>query len=230
MSKPPTVLLLGGTGRTGLCVLDELTKHGARVRAIVRSASKLPAELRARPTLEVIEASLLDLADAELERQVRGCDAVVSCLGHVASLRGVYGAPRDLVTQAVARVTRAVHAIGPTRPTRLVLMTSVSVNQPDGLDLRRGAFERAFVAMIRFLVPPAKDNQAAADFLIESVGAHDPQLEWVVVRPDSLVAGDAGEYAVHEGLVDSLFSPGRTTMQNIGHFIGKLLIDDATEP
>ena len=228
MSKPSTVLLLGGTGRTGLCVLDELTKRGARVRTIVRSARKLPAELRGRPTVEVIEASLLDLPDAELERHVRGCDAVVSCLGHVMSLRGVFGAPRDLVTQAVARVAKAVHAIGPTRPTRLLLMTSVSVNQPDGLDLRRGAFERAFVAMIRFLVPPARDNQAAADFLIQSVGAHDPQLEWVVVRPDSLVEGDAGEYAVHEGLVDGLFSPGQTTMRNIGHFMGELLTDDAS--
>lgn len=228
MSEQPTVLLLGGTGRTGLCLLDELTKRGARVRAIVRSPSKLPAALRARPTLEVIEAILLDLPDAELERHVRGCDAVVSCLGHVMSLRGVFGAPRDLVTQAVARVTRAVHAIGPTRPTRLLLMTSVSVNQPDRLDARRGAIERAIVAMTRFLVPPARDNQAAADFLIESVGAHDPQLEWVVVRPDSLVEGDAGEYAVHEGLVDSLFSPGRTTMRNIAHFMSELLTDDAS--
>ncbi len=228
MSKPSTILLLGGTGRTGLCVLDELTRRGARVRAIVRSVSKLTAELRGRPTLEVIEASLLDLPDAELERHVRGCDAVVSCLGHVMSLRGVFGAPRDLVRQAVARVAKAVHAIGPTRPTRLLLMTSVSVNQPDGLDLRRGAFERAFVAMIRWLVPPARDNQAAADFLIQSVGAHDPQLEWVVVRPDSLVEGDAGEYAVHEGLVDGLFSPGQTTMRNIAHFMGELLTDDAS--
>jgi putative NADH-flavin reductase len=63
-------------------VLDELTKRVARVRAIVRSASKLAAALRARPTLEVIEASLLDFPDAELERHVRGCEAVVSCLGH----------------------------------------------------------------------------------------------------------------------------------------------------
>lgn len=223
----PTILLLGGTGRTGRHVLEASTSRGAHVRAIVRSASKLPETLDAS-RVEVIEASLLDLTDAELERHVRGCDAVVSCLGHVTSLRGVFGPPRDLVTQAVTRVTRAVRAIGPARPIRLVLMSSVSVNRPNRLDTVRGPFERGFVATIRCLVPPAKDNQTAADFLVESVGPDDPSLEWVVVRPDSLIEGDACAYEVHEGLVDSLFSPGRTTMRNIGTFMSELVVDDAT--
>lgn len=227
MSERPTVLLLGGTGRTGRRVIDELTRRGARVRAIVRSKERLPAELRARPGLEVIEASLLALGAAELEQHVRGCDAVVSCLGHVMSWRGIFGAPRDLVAQAVARVRDAVRAVGPDRPVRFVLMTSVSVNRPGGLDTRRGAFERAFVATLRALLPPARDNQAAADVLSETVGAEDPQLEWVVIRPDSLLEGEACAYTLHEGLVDSLFSPGQTTMQNIGRFAAELVTDDA---
>ncbi|MBX3249046.1 MAG: SDR family oxidoreductase [Myxococcales bacterium] len=226
MTERPTVLLLGGTGRTGQCVLDELTKRGARVRAIVRSASRLPPELRSRPGLEVIEASLLDLSDEELERHVRGCDAVVSCLGHVMSVRGVFGAPRDLVMQAAARITKAVRAVAPSRPVRLVWMTSVSVNQPERRDHRRGGFERSFMATLRFLLPPAKDNQRAADYLSSAVGVDDPSVEWVVVRPDSLIEGEVGTYSVYEELVDSLFSPGRTTMRNIGHFMGDLLTDD----
>ncbi len=144
------------------------------------------------------------------------------------SLRGVFGAPRDLVTQAVARVGKAVQAVGATHATKLVLMTSVSVNQPDRRDPRRTAIERGIVALVRCLVPPARDNQDAANYLVDSVGRDDPGLEWVVLRPDSLVDDEAGEYKVHETLVDSLFSPGRTTMRNIAHFVGELVTNDTT--
>lgn len=227
MSTQPSVTLLGATGRTGRCVLDQLTQRDIRVRALVRSTNKVQAELRARPNLELIQASLLDLTDLELEQHIRGSDAVVSCLGHVMSLRGVFGAPRDLVTQAVARVAKAVHAVGATHPVKLVLMTSVSVNPPDGHDARRTDIERGILALARFLVPPARDNQEAANYLVESVGRDDPRLEWVVLRPDSLVDGSARRYEVHEELVDTLFSPGRTTMRNIASFICELLADEA---
>lgn len=228
MNDRSTVLVLGGTGRTGLCVIDHLTRRGAKVRAIVRSAEKVPAHLRERPGLTLIEASLLDLDDGTFERHVRGVDVVISCLGHVMNLRGVFGAPRDLVTRAVAKVHAAVQSIGAPRPTRLVLMSSVSVNRPRREDTRRGAFERGFLAFLRFVLPPPKDNQTAADYLLEKVGSDDPRLEWVVVRPDALIEGDAGLYTLHEGLVDSVFSPGKTTMNNIGDFMAELATDDAT--
>ena len=46
-----------------------------------------------------------------------------------------------------------------------------------------------------------------------------------MVRPDSLQEGDVSEYALHEGLVDGLFSPGRTRMANVAHFICELVTD-----
>lgn len=228
MNRPTTVLLLGATGRTGLCALDHLTARGATVRAIVRSPHKVPPHLRTRPGVELIEATLLDLDDAALQRYTRGVDVVISCLGHELTLRGVFGAPRDLVTKAMERVTAAVRANGAERPTRIVLMSSVSVNRPGGLDTRRGGFERAFLWFLRAVLPPARDNQSAADFLLEKVGQSDPLLEWVVVRPDALITGDPGAYTLHEGLVDSVFSPGQTTMNNIGRFMTELATDDAT--
>ena len=41
--RPRTVLLVGGTGRTGGRVLQQLLGRGVSVRAIVRSAERLPA-------------------------------------------------------------------------------------------------------------------------------------------------------------------------------------------
>ena len=43
MTAEQTVLLVGGTGRTGGRVLQQLLGRGVNVRAIVRSAERLPA-------------------------------------------------------------------------------------------------------------------------------------------------------------------------------------------
>lgn len=227
MSDSHTVLLLGGTGRTGGRVLEQLLSRGVNVRAIVRSAGRLPAGVVANPALTVVQADLLSLSDEGLRGFVQGCDAVISCLGHVISLKGMFGPPRDLVTQAVSRVCGAVQALQPAEPVKFVLMSSVSVHRPAGLDTRRGKVEKAIMWLLRGLVPPARDNQSAADFLCGDVGTADPFVRWAAVRPDTLVDGDVTEYALHEGLVSSLARPDSTNMANVAHFMCGLVEDPA---
>lgn len=228
MSEQQTVLLVGGTGRTGGRVLAQLLERKIHVRAIVRSKAKLPPGAAQNPLLTIIEASLLALSDDELMRHLRGCDAVISCLGHELNLKGVFGKPRDLVTQAMIRICRGIEALKASAPVKLVLMSSVSVHRPGGLDTRRGAFERAFLWVLRGLLPPARDNQRAADFLLQKIGANNAFVEWSVVRPDALLEGDVSEYRVHEGLVNSIFSPGSTNMSNVAHLMCELVTDAGT--
>lgn len=223
MPGPRTVLLVGGTGRTGRRVLQQLLGRGIRVRAVVRSSSGLPADVAANPGLTVIEASLLSLSDDEVSRHLIGCDAVLSCLGHVLSLEGIYGPPRDLVTRATTRVCRGIETLEPAAPVRFILMSSVSVHRPPGLDTRRGSFERAFLRGLCGVLPPARDNQRAANFLLEKIGPTNPFVQWTVVRPDSLLEGEISQYTLHEGLVNSLFSPGSTRMANVAHFMCELV-------
>ncbi|MFA4965331.1 MAG: NAD(P)-binding oxidoreductase [Thermoleophilia bacterium] len=221
------VLLLGGTGRTGGRVLQQLLGRGIGVRAVVRSAERLPAGVADDPHLAVVEADLLSLSDEQVREQVHGCDVVISCLGHAVSAQGVFGPPRDLVARSLERVYRALRELRPARPVKLILMSSVSVNRPGGRDTRRGRFERAVLWLLRGLVPPARDNQRAADFLHEVIEAADPYAQWAAVRPDTLKKGDLTEYALHEGLVDSLLRPGETNMANVAHFICELATDPA---
>ncbi len=228
MPTQQTVLLVGGTGRTGRRALRQLLDRGVRVRAIVRSRERLPPDLVQSSSLTVIEASLLSLRDEELRQHLRGCDAVVSCLGHVLSLKGVFGPPRDLVTSATVRLCRAIQALRPPAPVKVVLMSSVSVHRPGGLDTRRGALERAFLRALCAVLPPAKDNQRAADFLLEEIGPDDAFVQWAAVRPDALLEGEVTEYALHEGLVDSLFAPGKTNMANVAHFMCELVTNPET--
>lgn len=223
MPTQQTVLLVGSTGRTGRRALQQLLDRGVNVRAIVRSRGKLPPDAAGNSNLAVIEASLLSLRDEELQQHLRGCDAVISCLGHVLSLKGVFGPPRDLVRRATMRLCRGVEALRPPAPVKFILMSSVSVNRPGGLDTRRGSFERALLWMLCGVLPPAKDNQRAADFLLEKIGPNDAFVQWAMVRPDSLLEGEVSEYVLHEGLVDSLFAPGGTNMANVAHFMCELV-------
>ncbi len=227
MSTSPqqTVLLLGATGRTGQRVLAQLLGRGVSVRVIVRSAAKLPATAANHPSLTVLVASLLSLSDEDLQRHLRGCDAVISCLGHVISLGGVFGPPRDLVARATARLCRGIEALRPAKPVKFVLMSSVSVNHPGGVDTRRGALEKALVWLLRGVLPPARDNQQAANFLHDVIGKSHPYVQWAAVRPDALLEGDVSEYSLHEGLVNSLFAPGATNMANVAHFMCELVTD-----
>jgi uncharacterized protein YbjT (DUF2867 family) len=221
-----TVLLLGGTGRTGGRALRQLLDRGVRVRVLVRSAARLPVGVADDPRLTVVETDLLSLSDEQVKEQVDGCDVVISCLGHTIDARGVFGQPRDLVTRSVERVCRAARELRPAQPVKLILMSSVSVNRPGGLDTRRGRFESACLWLVRCLVPPARDNQRAADFLNDVVDAADPTAEWVVVRPDTLKDGDVTDYVVHEGLVDGMFCPGETARANVADFMCELATGD----
>jgi NAD(P)-dependent dehydrogenase (short-subunit alcohol dehydrogenase family) len=225
MSTQQTILLVGGTGRTGRRVLEQLLERGMYVRAIVRSARKLPAGATENPNLTVIEADLLALGDEDLQRHIRGCDAVISCLGHVISLKGIFGPPRDLVTRAMQRIYEAIKTLQPAKPVKFILMSSVSVNHPGGLDTRRGKVEKAFLGIIRSLIPPARDNQLAANFLYNQIGTAHPFVQWTVVRPDELREGGVSEYALYENLVSSLFKPDSTNMANVAHFMCELAVN-----
>lgn len=228
MATQPTVLVVGGTGRTGGRVVRQLLERGARVRAIVRSAARLPEGVATDPALSCLEGDLLSLSEADLVSGVRGCDAVVSCLGHNLNLNGVFGPPQTLVTDAVRRLCRAIEASEPAGTVRFVMMSSVSVNRPGAVETRRGMLDRLVLWLLCGLVPPTRDNQRAAEFLHREIGTRNPRLEWVCVRPDTLVEGDASPYAVHESLVSGLFKPDSSSMANVAHFMCELVQDPGT--
>jgi hypothetical protein len=195
------------------------------VRAIVRSTRRLPTDIADDTRLTIVEADLLALSGEDLVAHVRGCDAVISCLGHVISLRGVFGPPHDLVTRATARLCHAVQKSQPDTRVKYILMSSVSVNHPDAIEARRGMLEKLLLWVIRALVPPSRDNQRAADFLFREIGVGNPFVQWVVVRPDTLLEGEVSGYSPHESLVSTLFRPARTNMANVAHFMCELVID-----
>ncbi len=222
-----TVLVVGASGATGRLLVEQLLNRGQQVRAIVRTPEKLPHALRAHPLLSIVHASLLDLSDDEMTQYVDGCTAVASCMGHNLTFRGMYGSPRMLVTETVRRLCEAVRATRPKDPVRFVLMNTAGnrdLEEPIALG------QQWVMGVIRLLLPPHKDNEKAADYLRTKVGTNDSAIEWVAVRPDTLVnENSVTEYAIHPSPTRSaIFNAGKTSRINVAHFMAELIADDDT--
>ncbi len=221
-----SILVVGGSGATGRLLLTELLDRGLAVKAIVRSPSALPAALREHPRLSLIQAELLALSDQELQGHVRGCSAIASCLGHTLSLKGIYGAPRRLVSEATRRLCQAVQAVQAPQPLRFVLMNTAG-NRNRDLHEPVSWGQHCLLGMIRVLLPPHADNEAAADYLRLQIGQGDHAIAWAVVRPDTLINENAvSAYELHASPSRSaIFNAGTSSRNNVAHFMAELLTD-----
>lgn len=84
-----SILIVGANGATSIRLVEELLHRGHDVKAIVRSPDRFPDHLRNHVALDLIQASVLELSDRELEQHVAGCDAIASCLGHNLAFKGL---------------------------------------------------------------------------------------------------------------------------------------------
>ena len=111
-----TTLVVGASGATGRLLVEQLLNRGQNIKIIVRTTTALPESIKQNKKVSIIQASVLDLDDAELARHVKGCDSVASCLGHNMTLKGIYGKPRRLVTDATRNLCQAIKQNGPGAP------------------------------------------------------------------------------------------------------------------
>jgi hypothetical protein len=162
-----------------------------------------------------------------MAQHVNGCHAVASCLGHNISFKGMFGQPRMLVSDATRRLCNAIHANNPDRPVRFVLMNTAGNSNRD-IPEKVSSSEKLVVGLIRLFLPPHLDNERAADHLRTKIGPNDKCIEWVVVRPDTLInEAEVSDYEVHASPIRSAtFNAGKTSRINTGHFMADLITDD----
>ena len=163
------ILVLGATGATGRLLVAQLLNRGHDAIAIVRSPDRLPASVKDQTRISVISANLLDLSDAEMTKIVAGCDAVASCLGHNLTIKGIFGPPHRLVTDATRRFCQAIQANNPTHPVKFVLMNTTG-NRNRDLNEPASPAEKIVLGLLRRLLPPQADNEVAADYLRTQIG------------------------------------------------------------
>jgi hypothetical protein len=185
--------------------------------------------VRQSDKLEVIESALLDLTDEEFARHTADCDAVASCLGHNVSFKGIYGRPRRLVADSIRRVCAAIRTNKPGKPVHVVLMNTVAVLDRDQNEAHSFK-EKLVFGLVRLLLPPHRDNEAALAYLKTEIGSDDSFIEWSAVRPDGLIDQDqVSEYEVYSTLQQSaVFGDGKTSRINTAHFMAELISNSDT--
>ena len=223
-----TVLVVGASGATGRLLVKQLLDRGLKVKVIVSAPDKLPEAIRSHANISIIQAAVLDLTDAEIAQHVQGCAAVASCLGHNLTLKGIYVAPRLLVTETTRRLCHAIKANQPDKPVRFVLMNTTGNSNRD-IPEKVSFAHTCVIGLIRWLLPPQRDNEQAADTLRVQIGQNDSTIEWAAVRPDTLIdESEVSEYAVYASPIRSaVFNAGKTSRINVAHFMAELMTDDA---
>lgn len=218
------VLVLGATGATGRLVVRELISRGYHVKAIVRSLDRVESDLIDSRQVEVVVASIIDLSEDQLLFHVRGCEAVICCLGHNLTLKGIYGQPRNLVADTTKRVCQAVTELNPLQPVKFVLMsTSGYQNSLRGESV--SWMHKMVILLLRKTIPPHVDNEEAAQYLQYNLSGSSHPLEWVTVRPDSLVDQPfKTEFSVHPSpLCDPIFASMKSSRINVASFMVELI-------
>jgi hypothetical protein len=223
-----TVFVVGASGATGQRVVEQLLDRGQYVKAVVRGAERLPETLRHHANLSLVEASILELSDMEILEHLSGCNAVVSCLGHNLTLKGLFGQPRGLVTDATRRLCDAIKAHPTGEPKKFVLMNTAGNSNRD-LNETISISQGIVIRLLRLCLPPHVDNENAADYLRTEIGQKHEAVEWSVVRPDSLINEDmVTEYDEHGSPTRSaIFNPGVTSRINVADIMTNLVVDEA---
>jgi len=216
------VLVLGATGMTGRTLVEQLLGKNHKVRVVVRSPHKFSREIRNNPDMTVVEAGILDLTDEQMAEQVKDCDAVVSCLGHVLDFKGMFGDPRKLCTDVTRRLCDAIEVNSPSKPTKFILMSTVGVSNPE-CEEKRTWFERGLLTLLRHALPPHSDNETAAEHLSRYVGKRNSHVAWCAVRPDSLINAQISPYEIMESPSTGILSGRPTSRSNVAHFMVELI-------
>ena len=222
-----TTLVVGANGATGRLLVQQLLNENKEVRIIVRSINELPETMKNDPRLSITQDNLLAMSHTQLKDQVQGCKAVVSCLGHNFTFKGMFGQPRRLVTEAVQRLCFAIEAVDSADifPQIKFILMNTTGNQNTQAGEKISISQSLIIRLIRLLLPPHVDNEEAAKYLQSYYGAHQHKIEWTAVRPDSLINENSiTDYQVFSSPIRSaIFDAGKTSRINVAHFMSQLI-------
>jgi len=221
-----TTLIVGATGATGKQLVEQLLSTGQKVKVIVRPSANISDTWKNNNKISIIKANISEISANEMMNYLIDCQSVASCLGHNITLKGIFGKPRKLVTDAVKLLCIAIQKNSPDKPIRFVLMNTTA-NRNRDLNEPISIVEKLVMGLIRFFVPPQSDNEKAADFLRVNIGKKNKLIEWVAVRPDTLIDEEnVTEYELFASPIRSAFSnPGKTSRINVGNFMSRLIIE-----
>lgn len=219
------VLVLGATGATGKLVAQQIIRKNVEVKIVVRRVTDELKEMITNGQLECIIGSIPEFGSDDFVNILRDCDAVVSCLGHNITLKGILGEPRMLVTDCIRNVCEAIQK-NKNGKVRIILMNTTA-NRNRIINEQYALKDKIVLSLLRFLLPPQKDNEEAAKYLSNNIRENNCGIEWTAIRPDTLTNEDeVTEYEITESPKRSpVFDAGKTSRANVAHFMTELILN-----
>lgn len=197
-----SVLVIGGTGPTGIEICKQLLEAGIKVRVLVRPLSRLPSDLL--PLLEVAQGDVLN-SDAMIAA-MRGIDAVVSALGTPLQRK-----PITLLSRGTQNI---VHAMQQAGITRLLCITGMGTGDSRG----HGGF------LYDCVILPLLLGQIYIDKERQELIVRASEMDWTLIRPAFLTNGiRTGQYRCinqferHDRM-------GKISRADVAHFVVQELL------
>lgn len=222
-----TTLVVGASGATGKQLVEQLLNMGQKVKVIVRPTGIITDTWNNNDKISIIKANISEISVDDMMNYLIDCQSVASCLGHNITLKGIFGKPRKLVTDAVKLICMAIQNNSPEKPIKFVLMNTTG-NRNRDLNEHISIGEKLVMGLIRLLVPPQSDNEKATDFLRVNIAQKNKLIDWVAIRPDTLINEDiVTEYKLYASPIRSALSnPGKTSRINVGNFMSRLIVEN----
>lgn len=220
------MLILGASGVTGRLLVEILLQKGVEVIAIVRNANSLTNISSSHPSLQIVEADISEMPEGDLAQYIKECEAVLCCLGHNLTFKGMFGHPRRLVTNAIKKVTQTNETVHPNNKMKIILMNTTGNSNRD-IPEKPPFSQRFVISILRLLLPPHVDNESAADFLRLQIGQNNNSIEWSAVRPDALINEEqVSQYDIHPSPIrNAIFDAGSISRINVADFMSELAIN-----
>jgi len=159
MQKNNQVAVIGGTGKAGRYLVNQLVGKGISVRLLLRDPSRF---YEASPLIECIHGDARN-PDAMLQL-IDGSQAVMSTLGQPQGEGSIFSDPTGNVIRALA----------PSLNKRYILITGLNVDTP--MD-RKGSYAKSATKWMKSNYPETTtDKQREWEMLVSS------NLDWTLVR------------------------------------------------
>ena len=175
--------------------------------------------------MQIIEAEISEISESDLVQHLKECGVVLSCLGHNLTFKGMFGHPGRLVTDAVKAVVKTIESINTNKKFKIILMNTTGNSNRD-IPEKPPYSQRFVISLLRLLLPPYVDNEKAADFLSIQIEQNNNNIEWVAVRPDSLINEDqVSKYDIYISPIRNvIFDAGKTSRINVADFMSDLAV------
>jgi nucleoside-diphosphate-sugar epimerase len=221
------LLVLGATGATGRLVVKQLINRNVDVKAVVRKDNRVLKELENNNLLKCVVGNISEFELSKVSDLINNCDAVISCLGHNITFKGIFGKPRMLVSDSIKNICKAIKESKKDKVKVILMNTTACRNEKLKENYSFG--DRTVLFLLKLLLPPQKDNVEAAKYLSNIIGETNSKIEWVILRPDTLINEEKeSAYEIFESPKRSpVFDAGKTSRINVGHFMSDLITSDS---